>query len=267
MTLQVLICTYGKDGVERVSKMYMPQLDNVSYLVSVQNPAAKKLDYPESLLRSDITVYETDTRGLGLNRNNSIDRSTGDVLLLADDDLIYTEAGLKAVMAAFENNPGVDLAAFRYSGDDNKQYPDCEFDMSHEPRGYYITSFEIAVRKRSIPSHIRFSRYLGAGNNLFGAGEENLFVFRLLGAGLKGRFFPVTIVRHPALTTGSREATAASLRGQGNWLRLRYGSFMGFLRLIRDVQRKKAPWYKSLFFMTQGFILSYFYFKKDGAER
>lgn len=267
MTLQVLICTYGREGLGRVSKMFLPRLDNISYLVSVQNPANEKLDYPQSLIRKDISIYETDTRGLGLNRNCSIANGTGDILLLADDDLIYTEKGLKTVVEAFEDNPDIDIAAFRYSGGDEKQYPDSEFDMSYEPRGYYITSFEIALRRRSIPSYIRFSRYLGAGNDIFGAGEENLFVYRLLKSGLKGRFFPVTIVTHPQLTTGSRIATAASLRGQGNWLRLRYGSFMGFLRLIRDVPRKKAPWYKSLFFMTQGFILSYFYFKKDGAER
>ncbi len=266
MTLQVLICTFGQQGIERVAKMKLPQLDNVSYLVSVQNPNREVIVYPDAIIRGDIIITETYSTGLGLNRNHSINESTGDILLISDDDLIYTENGLKAVIHAFEKNSDIDFATFRYSGKDNKEYPDHEFVLSEEPKGYYITSFEIAIRKNSIPKDIRFSRYLGAGNAVFGCGEENLFVFRILKAGLKGRFFPITIVEHPGLTTGSRRATAASLRGQGNWLRLRYGAFMGYLRLIRDIPRKKAPWYKSLFFMTQGFIISYCYFNKEGDD-
>lgn len=267
MKLQVLISTYDQEGVDRVSKMFLPELDNVSYLISVQNPHKKVLMYPDSILRKDILITEIESKGLGLNRNHSIDESTGDILLISDDDLIYTVQGLKAVIHTFEENSDIDIATFRYLGGDNKKYPDYEFDLLQEPKGCYITSFEIAIRKSSIPTDIRFSKYLGAGNTIFSCGEENLFVYRLLKAGLKGRFFPITIVEHPELTTGSRQATAGALRGQGNWLRLRYGTFIGFLRLIRDIPRKKAPWYKSLFFMTQGFILSYFYFTKDGKDR
>lgn len=266
MTLQVLISTYDQEGVDRVSKMFLPELENVTYLVSVQNPQKKQIKYPASIIRKDIRVSETESKGLGLNRNHSIDESTGDILLISDDDLVYTEWGLKAVIHTFEEYSDIDIATFRYLGRDNKVYPDYEFDLLNEPKGYYITSFEIAIRKSSISKDIRFSRYLGAGNTVFSCGEENLFVYRLLKAGLKGRFFPITIVEHPELTTGSRQATAGTLRGQGNWLRLRYGKFMGYLRLIRDIPRKKAPWYKSLFFMTQGFIMSYRYFSKDGVD-
>lgn len=266
MTLQVLICTFGQQGIERVAKMKLPQLDNVSYLVSVQNPHREVIVYPDAIIREDIIITETDSTGLGLNRNHSINESTGDILLISDDDLIYTEPGLNAVIHTFEKNSDIDIATFRYLGGDNKIYPDYEFDLIQEPKGYYITSFEIAIRKSNIPENIRFSRYLGAGNSKFSCGEENLFVYRLLKAGLKGRFFPITIVEHPELTTGSRQATAGSLRGQGNWLRLRYGTFIGFLRLIRDITRRKAPWYKSLCYMTQGFLLSYFYFTAKGED-
>lgn len=212
MTLQVLISTCDQEGVDRVSKMFLPELEHVTYLVSVQNPQKKQIKYPASIIRKDIIVSETESKGLGLNRNHSIDKSTGDILLISDDDLVYTEQGLKAVIHTFEENSDIDIATFRYLGGDNKIYTDYEFDLLQEPKGYYITSFEIAIRKSSIPKDIRFSRYLGAGNTIFSCGEENLFVYRLLKAGLKGRFFPITIVEHPELTTGSRQATAGSLR-------------------------------------------------------
>lgn len=267
MTLEVLISTFGIEGIKRVAEMNLPCLANVSYLVSLQNPCREIIEIPKQLHRDDIRVCETDTTGLGCNRNNSIVNSRGDILLIADDDLVYTKDELLRVIKIFEAHPDIDFATFRYEGGDNKCYPDFEFDLSVEPKGYHIASVEIALRKNRLPKAFGFSDIIGVGNRLFGSGEENLFVYRMVRAGLKGRFFPLTIVRHPELTTGSRQATPSSLRGQGNWLRLRYGTFMGYLRLLRDIPRRNAPWFKSLFFMTQGFLLSYFYFTKDGADR
>ncbi len=267
MTLEVLIATFGIEGIERVAKMDLPRINNVSYLVSLQNPYKEAIVIPQNLRRCDIRVCETASIGLGRNRNNSIINSIGDILLIADDDLVYTEERLLSVMRVFESHPELDFATFRYEGGDNKHYPDFEFDLAVEPKGYYITSFEIALRRKSLLESLKFSDIIGVGNNVFGAGEENLFVYRIIRAGMKGRFFPLTIVHHPGLTTGCRQASLSSLRGQGNWLRLRYGTIMGYLRLIRDIPRRNAPWYKSFFFMTQGFILSYYYFTKDGIDK
>ena len=36
MTLDVLICTCGRDGIERVAQMKLPQTDGVAYVVSWQ---------------------------------------------------------------------------------------------------------------------------------------------------------------------------------------------------------------------------------------
>ena len=267
MILEILISTFGKNGLDRVKQMYLPEIDNVSYLVSLQNPYKEEILYPEVLKRSDIRIIETDSIGLGLNRNHSLLNATGDILLIADDDLVYKRDGIIKIKELFESNDDLDFATFQYAGGDNKIYPEYSFNLKTEPRGYYITSFEIAIRRESLPLDIQFSRYIGAGMNLFGSGEENLFVYRLIQAGLKGMFYPIEIVRHPALTTGSRESTPAMLRGQGNWFRLRYGIFMGYLRLIRDVPRRNTSWYKSYLYMTQGFILSFFYFKRNGEDK
>ena len=38
-----------------------------------------------------IRMYSTDSKGVGINRNLALTLSKGDILLLADDDVIYTD--------------------------------------------------------------------------------------------------------------------------------------------------------------------------------
>ncbi len=121
MTLDVLISTMGYDGIKRVVAMNLPRVDNVKYIVSWQLPGD---DFPgvipQELMREDVNVYQLNSRGISLNRNNAIDNSTADICLTADDDLKYTPEQLKSVIATFENNPDVDIATFKYSGNDKK---------------------------------------------------------------------------------------------------------------------------------------------------
>ena len=73
MTLDVLICTYGLDGIERVAQMKLPQADGVAYVVSWQLTDDEfDADVPQALERQDLKVYKMNGRGLSRNRNNSL---------------------------------------------------------------------------------------------------------------------------------------------------------------------------------------------------
>ena len=102
--LEVLISTLGRDGIERVAKMVLPRVDGVRYLVSWQKPDG---DIPQSLVRPDMSVYRTSSMGISSNRNDAFDASTARLLLIADDDLIYTEEGLQSVIATMEDRKSV----------------------------------------------------------------------------------------------------------------------------------------------------------------
>ncbi len=256
MTLEVLICTCGDDGIKRVAKMGLPKSNGVKYLVSWQTDALNPL-IPEELLRDDVLILATSSMGLSNNRNHSIANATGDICLIADDDLTYTSHQLQCVIGAFEQNHDVDIALFRYSGGDNKAYPDYEFDLNAIiPKGYYITSFEIAFRRQRLSSGIKFDPRFGAGASM-PAGEEFLFVQNALKAGLRCRFFPVTITRHDGLTTGSRQQSKGVLQANGVCVAVGYG-LLGLLRLPviawRHSQRGKANFFPAVYNLLKGYI-------------
>lgn len=203
--LQVLICTLGEAGIQRVAKGVHPRVPGVEYLVSLQLPDGD-VAIPDELLRPDFKIIKNTTRGLSRNRNLSIAAATAPYCLISDDDLDYSADSLEKVIDIFDKNPGLDIATFRYSGDDAKHYPDLSFNLVKPPRGYYVTSFEIGFRQESIlRSEIKFNENFGIGAK-FPAGEEDIWIHDLLKRKLKGEFFPITIAHHPGETTGTRRA-------------------------------------------------------------
>lgn len=204
--LQVLICTLGEAGIHRVAKGEHPRVPGVEYLVSWQLPDGD-VAIPDELLRPDFKIIKNTSRGLSRNRNLSIAAATAPYCLISDDDLDYFADSIAKIIDIFDKNPELDIATFKYSGADTKQYPDHSFNLSKPPKGYYVTSFEIGFRQKSIlRSGIRFNEKFGIGAK-FPAGEEDLWIHDLLKKKLKGYFFPITIAHHPGETTGTRRAS------------------------------------------------------------
>lgn len=201
--LQVLICTFGRDGIERMAAGQHPEVAGVQYLVSWQ--ASDGINVPEALMRHDFTIHRTDTIGLSKNRNHALAKASSPLLLISDDDVDYTAEGLAGVINSFKANPDADLLVFRFDcNKGNKFYPDHSFSLSKPPKGYYTSSIEIAMRRTSLTNQdIWFNENFGIGA-LFPSGEEDILVKDCLDAGLTGQFIPLTIARHDADTTSSK---------------------------------------------------------------
>lgn len=205
-TLEVLICTYGKDGIRRTAAMGLPHVEGVEYLVSWQDPD-NSADIPEELIRPDIRVCRSVSKGLSHNRNLALSAAHGEICLIADDDLIYTAGQLLNIIHAYHSHPEADIITFRFESETEKRvYPSHSFNLDSPPKGYFITSFEIAFRlDKVLASGVMFDERFGIGAP-FIAGEEDIFVHELLRHGLKGIFLPQTIATHNHATTSTREA-------------------------------------------------------------
>ena len=200
--LQVLICTFGADGIERVASSAHPLLTGVEYIVSWHHAGTTPL--PESLRRPDFKVYATDSTGLARNRNHALSKATAPLLLLSDDDVAYTAEGLQRVIDAFDSHPDCELLTFRYeSVSGSKHYPDSPFRLDNPPKGYFASSIEIAFRRREAGKIIWFNEHFGIGAD-FPSGEEDIFIRDCLDAGLRGMFVPATVARHDDATTSGR---------------------------------------------------------------
>lgn len=203
--LQVLICTYGREGLLRVAAASHPRVEGVEYLVSIQeDPMENEYPTPKELERDDFKLFVTLTKGLAVNRNIALSQASAPLLLISDDDADYTQEGLYAVMEAFKMNPNADIIAFEYASSSlQKGYPTESFSLAHPPKGYYISSIEIAMRRQSVQGKIWFNEDFGVGA-IFPSGEEDIFLQDCLNNGLKGIFIPKTIVRHDGTTTSER---------------------------------------------------------------
>ena len=51
-------------------------------------------------------------RGVGLNRNNGLMRATADIVMFADDDVVYLDGYPEIVLNYYERNPQADVTVF-----------------------------------------------------------------------------------------------------------------------------------------------------------
>lgn len=259
--LDVLISTYGRDGIERVSRMGLPAVDGVTYIVSWQIPVITECNsVPKELSRQDIEVYPTLSRGLSRNRNNALRLSRAEYCLIADDDLEYTSGQLRSVIDTFDRNPDVELATFRYSGNCSKKYPSAEVDLMRLPKNYFVASVEIAFRRKVILGKgLKFNVDFGIGAPILHSGEDGLFLLEARRAGIKCRFFPIVITRHCGLTTGSREITDIGvIMAEGAYIWKAHG-YRGIPRLPLYVWRNWRNGRLRFWWGLRGIIKGYSY--------
>ena len=130
----------------------------MEYLVSWQLPDGD-MDVPEALVvRDDVKVCKVNSRGICRNRNNAVRCATAPLCLMSDDDVCYNEEELRSLTKAFEENPTVDIITVMFhSSDFGKLYPSYAFDLNNSPKGYYVTSFEIAFRLNRVKEKIEMA--------------------------------------------------------------------------------------------------------------
>lgn len=209
--LQVLVCTYGEEGINRFAATGPPQVPGVEYIVSMQLPKGSHAEVPHALSeRADVKIHQIEGRGLSRNRNLAMSLATAPFCLIADDDLNYGEGeGFRRIIKTFRESKA-DIICFKSTqcGHETKPYVSRLSYHNEAPKGWYVTSFEIAYRRKSIAGRIPFNENFGIGATTeFQAGEEDIWI---RDAQLKGALVmlsPDKICEHNHPTTGERHGT------------------------------------------------------------
>lgn len=202
MTLDLALATYGPDGISRVAAMVLPPAEGVRYIVSWQ--AHGNAPIPAELMRPDVEIHRFNLLGQSLNRNNAIEHCTADIILHSDDDIIYNQEGLIAVIKTFKENTDLDLATFRSVHEDDRNFPISTIRLHrYLPPNYSVTTFEIAFR-RATAGNLRCCPELGLNSPKLHGGEDEMFLMSAIRRGLDCRFFPITICEHPGASTGTK---------------------------------------------------------------
>lgn len=197
MNLDILISTIDR-GIERISNILLPVRSNVRYIISHQYTDEQYLPIPRELLRDDVLVSQIPGKGLTKSRNNAIRLATGDVCVIADDDVRYTNEYFDKIINAYQGGT-YDMICFKINtgigNPEYKNYPQKPIKISslkdHTPSSIEITF----KRKLILDIKIEFDERFGLGSWLNGGGE-NLFVYDAIKQGLKVGFIPEFIVEH-----------------------------------------------------------------------
>ncbi len=263
MKLEILISTYGPEGMRRMARPgALPQADGVGYLISWQRGGCDD-NVPQPLLRPDIRIVIAAGKGLGANRANCLTHARGEWCLIADDDLVFDIDAIKRLIQKVDANPDLDFALARSSGPDNKTFPLEEYPVFPLRRRHFVTEFEMLVNLDAVRrANINYNPNFGAGSKVYTAGEGAVFMYDMKRKGLKGRYFPITIVDHPGLTTSERIAmNRGVLKSVGVVAALEY-PFSGVLRVplvgYRRWRRFGGSLHRAVFALYQGFMAGLF---------
>lgn len=190
LSLQLLVATMNLKDIDSLCKKMNVKSDAL-IINQANNVKYEKIDY----CGHNIECYTFAEKGLSISRNNALLRCTGDILCIADDDMIYTDTYKQDIVNEFEKHPEADALVFNVIAINNvrsgkliKKYSRVG---KRESREY--GSIHIAIRRRSlIGKNVYFNTLFGSGS-FFCCGEDTLFLKELIEKGLKLYKSPVII--------------------------------------------------------------------------
>lgn len=220
LTLDILICTYKPEGINRLSAGELPEIDGVNYVISWQ--CHEDCPIPAALLREDIKVFRSQSIGLSNNRNEALSHASADVVLIADDDVTFNAQGIKQLMQVYEDNPSIDFITFKSVREGSGVYPQ-EATRLHRrlPKNYYVASIELSFRRRC---NLLFCSEMGLNSPRIHGGEDEMLLQSAIHKNLDCRFYPITITVHNHPSTATKPVLSNSnLRAAGCVIALTYG--------------------------------------------
>ena len=181
MKLQVLVATMNQTDHSLLERM------NIQSDAIVINQC-DRYEIEEFTFRGyHILWMSFNERGVGLSRNNALMRAWGDILLFADDDVVYSDGYAEKVVKAFETNKRADLIILNIMSL-NPGRPQLIAKKEYRLHWFNCLKFgavRIAVRKDAIRNaNVLFSLLFGGGAQ-YQHGEDSLFIVRCLQNGMR----------------------------------------------------------------------------------
>lgn len=257
MTLQLLVAAVNREPEELADEM---RIDSDAIIVSQgDHYGYEELTWREHKIR----FFAMAERGVGLSRNHSLQRADADIVLFADEDIIYDTDYAKTVLEAFTAHPEADMLLFNVQAMPGREtYHNDSFGRVHWYNcGRYPTYSFAARRRRLHEENITFSLLFGGGAK-YSNGEDSLFLQDCLKAGLRVYKMPTAIgherVRESTWFTGYNEKF---FYDRGVLYRYLYSGTARLMALRFLLAHRKnicceIPWRKAYGIMKQGIVMT-----------
>ena len=134
-------------------------------------------------------------RGVGLNRNNALMRATNEIIVFADDDMVYEDNYVEIISRAYCELPDADVIVFNLIEDKPTRYIIPKVQKVGRLNYLRYGAARITAKNSVIKLNgIHFNRSFGGGTE-HSAGEDNLFLTSCLQRRLKVYAYPAYIAR------------------------------------------------------------------------
>ena len=128
----------------------------------------------------NFNIYSCDNIGLSNSRNEGLKHVTEEIILLCDDDVVYSKDYEKIVLKEFEKNDKADAIIFNLGSANRDIRTIKKNGRLHIFNCLGFASPNIAFRKNSImKSNIEFNTMFGP-NARYNHGEDTLFIIDML---------------------------------------------------------------------------------------
>ncbi|MBQ7900402.1 MAG: glycosyltransferase [Clostridia bacterium] len=183
LTLQVLIAAMNQTDFSLIRGMNI----NADAIMANQTDNTSNGEF--EIDEHNVVVINSTFVGVGANRNLALDNATADIVLFADDDMVYSDDMAQGVLQAFVDNPKADVMIFGCT----ETNPDGEVVMEYAHKNSkrflvhtlrYPTYVIAARRSRLQKKKIRFSQMFGQGS-CYGFGEDTVFLADCFKKGLR----------------------------------------------------------------------------------
>lgn len=129
-------------------------------------------------------IYSFCEKGVGLNRNNILMRSQGDICVIADDDMIFKDNYEDIVTKYYNRYPEADLIIFNIDEDITNRYV-TKKDFKVNYFNYFrFGAARITFKRKSVLfNSVYFNQFFGGGCK-YSHGEDTIFLKKCLDANL-----------------------------------------------------------------------------------
>lgn len=184
MKLQVLISTMNQTDYSLLERM------NIQTDAVVVNQCSENKVEDFDFRGHRIKWISMSDRGIGLSRNTALFNSSSDIVLFADDDMVYENGYEKNVINAFKRHKAADIICFNIKllnsnkniGGHRNNTVSKKLSIFNSMR--YGATLIAARRKSLLRERITFSLLFGGGAE-FNSGEDSIFIKDCYDSGLQ----------------------------------------------------------------------------------
>lgn len=178
MELQVLVAAMGQTDLSLAEKM------NLKRPAIIGNQCGRW----EYTCQADVQMISSATVGVGKNRNLALQLAEADIVLFADDDIVYYDADLQGVADAFRELPDADVIFFGIDMTRNGQVFDprrCKVKRLRLWNSLRYGTCRMAARREAlVKNRLCFSTLFGGGC-VYCSGEDTVLIRDCFRAGLR----------------------------------------------------------------------------------